>query len=108
MNRGEVRWHTFKPPDKRRPVVTVTRQGALPYLTAVVVAPITSTVRDIPSEVYLDQADGLHAPCAANCDNLQTVRVNDLSPPWAMLLPERLADLDRALRFALGCECPGE
>ena len=108
MNRGEVRWHTFKPPDKRRPVVVVTRQGALPYLSAVVVAPITSTVRNIPSEVYLDQADGVQHPCAANCDNLQTVRVRDLSAPWATLNPIRLAELDRALRFALGCECLGE
>ncbi len=108
MNRGEVRWHTFKAPDKRRPVVVVTRQGALSYLTGIVVAPITTRVRDIPSEVYLDQADGLLGPCTANCDNLQTVQLRDLSAPWATLIPERLAELDRALRFALGCECPGE
>ena len=54
MKRGEVRWYSFKTPDKRRPVVVLTRDSALKFLGEVTIAPITTTVRDIPSEVYLN------------------------------------------------------
>jgi len=59
MKRGEVRWYKFKSPDKKRPVVILTRNSMLDYLGEVTVAPITSTVRDIPSEVLLSNEDGL-------------------------------------------------
>jgi mRNA interferase MazF len=48
MRRDEVRWYTFVPPDKRRPVVTLTRDAVLDYLEEVTVASVTSTIRDIP------------------------------------------------------------
>ena len=74
MRRGEVRWYTFKSPDKRRPVVILTRDSVISFLTGITVAPITSTVRDIPSEVYLTpDEDGVHSPSAVNLDNIQTV-----------------------------------
>lgn len=107
MKRGEVRLHVSRPQDKQRPVVIVTRQGALAYLTAVVVAPISSTVRYIPSGVYLDQADGL-PPRLAQLRHSTDRSGQRSSSPWAMRIPERLAELEQAVRFALGCECPGE
>ena len=71
MKRGEVRWYTFKAPDKRRPVLILTRNRSIGVLNAVTVAPITSTIRDVPSEVILDEDDGLLNECAANLHSLQ-------------------------------------
>ena len=59
MRRGDVCWYTFKAPDKRRPVLILTRSSAIGYLNALTVAPITTTVRDIPSEVFLSRGEGL-------------------------------------------------
>ena len=59
MKRDEVRWYVFSRPDKKRPVVILTRESALEFLGEVTVAPITSTIRDIPSEVLLTRADGM-------------------------------------------------
>ncbi len=73
MKRGEIRWYRFKPPDKRRPVLVLTRPSALEFLNDVTVAPVTSTIRDIPSEVALDEADGVSHACAVNLDHVQTV-----------------------------------
>jgi mRNA interferase MazF len=66
VRRGEVRWHRFKPPDKRRPVLLLTRDSVSDVLTDVTVAPITSNIRDIDSEVLLTEADGMREPCAVN------------------------------------------
>jgi mRNA interferase MazF len=102
MRRGEVRWYTFKAPDKRRPVLILTRDSAIGYLSALTIAPITTTVRDIPSEVYLTEEDGLLTVCAANMDNLQTVPKRNLGPLIAVLSRLRMQDADRAIAFALG------
>ena len=103
MRRGEVRWYTFEPPDKRRPVLILTRNSALAFLGGVTVAPITSTVRDIPTEVFLTtEDDGVPSPCAANLDNVQTVPKHKLGALVATLSAERMAEVERALAFALG------
>lgn len=73
MRRGEVRWYRSAHPDKRRPVVILKRDTVLEYLGEVTVAPVTTTVRDIPSEVQLTEQDGMPRECAINCDHLQTV-----------------------------------
>ena len=73
MQRGEVRWYTFARPDKRRPVVILTRNTVLEYLGEVTVAPMTSVIRDIPSEVLLSPLDGMPRDCAINLDHIQTV-----------------------------------
>ena len=73
MKRGEVRWYTFQAPDKRRLVLVLTRNSSIGVLNAVTVAPITSTIRDVPSEVLLDADDGLLNECVANLHRLQTV-----------------------------------
>ena len=59
IGRGEVRLYRFPHPDKQRPVVVLTRDSAIGYLSAVTVAPITSTIRGVPSEVLLTEKDGM-------------------------------------------------
>ena len=105
MRRGDVRWYTFKAPDKRRPVVILTRDSAISFLTGITVAPITTTVRDIPSEVYLTpDEDGVLSPSAANLDNIQTVSKRRIGTLLAKLSPEKMGEIDSALCFALGVD----
>jgi len=102
--RGEVRLYQFAPPDKTRPVVILTRDSALAYLSAVTIAPITSTVRGVPSEVRLDGDDGMKAPCAVNLHNVITVSQRRLGKRVAQLSRERMKEICAAVRFALGCD----
>lgn len=102
MNRGEVRWFRFAPPDKRRPVVILTRTSALDVLSRVTVAPITTNIRGIPTEVVLGEDDGLRQPSAVNLDNVQTVPRSDISQFISMLSPQRMREIEAALEFALG------
>jgi len=104
MRRGEVRWYTFKAPDKRRPVLILTRSSAIGFLNALTVAPITTTIRDIPSEVLLTPEDGLLTACAANLDNIQTVPKSRLGSLIAYLSPERMEQVNQATSFALGLD----
>jgi mRNA interferase MazF len=101
--RGEVRLYQFPRPDKQRPVVVLTRESAIAYLSAVTVAPITSTIRDVPSEVRLTEADGMKGSCAVNLHNVVTVSKAHLGRRVASLSPERLREICAALGFALGC-----
>jgi mRNA interferase MazF len=101
MNRGEVRWYKFAHPDKKRPVLILTRGSVLGYLGEVTIAPITSTVRGIPSEVELSIADGMRQVCAINCDHLQTVAKGRLGALITTLTAEKLAAVARAISFAL-------
>jgi len=103
ITRGEVRLYQFPRPDKQRPVVVLTRESAIGYLSAVTVAPITSTVRGVPSEVRLNEADGMKGECAVNLHNLVTVSKAHLGRRVAMLKGERLREICAALGFALGC-----
>ena len=102
MRRGEVRWYRFAAPDKKRPVLILTRESVLEYLGEVTVAPITSTVRDIPSEVPLGQADGMPRECAVNLDHVQTVARGRIGPLVTTLRPRRMLQIRDALLFALG------
>ena len=104
MKRGEVRWFDFDYPDKRRPVVILTRNSAIGYLTTVTVAPITTTIRRVPSEVFLSQEDGLLTDCAANLHNLQTVAKTKIGALIAVLSEHRMTQIEAALSFALGME----
>ena len=101
MKHGEVRWYRLAGPDKKRPVLILTRNSVLEYLGEVTVAPITSTVRDIPSEVFLSEADGMPRDCAVNCDHLQTVSRGKIGSLITSLSPAKMADVGRAIRFAL-------
>ncbi len=101
MKRGEIRWYRFAQPDKRRPVLILTRNSVLQYLGEATIAPVTSTVRDIPSEVFLSKDDGMHRDCAVNCDHLQTVSKARIGALITSLPRERMAAVGRAIRFAL-------
>ncbi len=101
--RGDVRLYRFAHPDKQRPVVVLTRESAIGYLSAVTVAPITSSIRDVPSEILLTEADGMKGRCAVNLHNVVTVSKAHLGRRVAMLSSERLSDICGALGFALGC-----
>ena len=74
---GDIWWAEAK--DRWRPVLVVTRDEAIPVLTRILVAPVTRTVRGIPTEVALDIDDGLPQPCAASLDNLQPIRTSFLT-----------------------------
>ena len=80
MRRGEIRWYTFKTPDKKRPVLILTRDSILDVLGEVTIAPLTSTIRHIPSEVILTPDDGLPKTCAINLDHVQTVTKTRIGP----------------------------
>ena len=101
MRRGEVRWYRFGKPDKRRPVLILTRNSIIPSLAEVTVAPVTTTIRSIPSEVALFVRDGLPRDCAVNCDHVQTVSKGRLGATIASLSNEKMSDVAAALRFAL-------
>ena len=102
MNRGEVRLHRFAAPDKRRPVVILTRTSVLRYLTRVTIAPITTNVRGIASEVVIGPEDGMREVSAVSLDNIQTVRKEDLGPLMAVLSNERMRSIQASAAFALG------
>ena len=102
MKRGEIRWYKFPHPDKRRPVVILTRDSALEYLGEVTVAPITTTIRDIPTEVLLTRRDGMPQDCAINLDHVQTVSQGRIGPLIATLQEKKIEQLRESLLFALG------
>ena len=102
MKRGEIRWYRFRAPDKRRTVVVLTRDAVLDYLGDVTVAPITSTVRDIPSEVAIGPGDGMPRRCAINLDHVQTVSKTRLGGIVTTLPADRMVEVREALLFALG------
>jgi len=101
MKRGEVRWYKFQQPDKKRPVLILTRDSVLGYLGEVTIAPVTSTIRDIPSEVVLTRYDGMRKDCAINCDHIQTVSKGKIGALVTTLKSEKLVQVCEAVRFAL-------
>jgi mRNA interferase MazF len=102
--RGDVRLYQFARPDKKRPVVVLTRDSAVAYLSTVTVAPITSTIRGVPSEVMLNEEDGMKGPCAINLHNAVTVSQDRLGRRIAHLSNLRMSQICGALRFSLGCD----
>lgn len=102
--RGDVRLYEFAPSDKKRPVVVLTRNSAIQYLSTVIVAPVTSTIRGVPSEVVLSEQDGLKTDCAVNLHNAVTVSQNRLGRRVAQLNSARMKQICAALRFSLGCD----
>ncbi len=104
VNRGDIWLYTFKPPDKRRPVLVLTRQDAIPFLRTVVVAPITSTIRGAPGEVVVGIDEGLKGDSAVNLDHVQTVEQRLLGHRVGSLGPAKLAAVCRALAVATGCD----
>jgi mRNA interferase MazF len=102
--RGDVRLYAFAPPDKQRPVVVLTRDVAIGYLSTLTIAPITSAIRGVPSEVVLREEDGMKATCAVNLHNVATVSQDRLGRRVAQLSSLRMNEICAALRFCLGCD----
>lgn len=97
---GEIWW--ARADRKRRPVLVVTRSEAIPVLTGIVVAPVTRTIRDIPTEVRLDETEGLPAECVASFDNLQRIDRTVLGERIGELGPRR-PELCRAIDALADC-----
>ena len=103
VRRGEIWQYRFKSPDKRRPVVVLTRQEVLPLLHTAMVAPVTSTIRGLPSEVPVGVAEGLKHRSAINLDHVQTVEQRLLQEFVGTLSEARMREVCRALALATGC-----
>jgi len=101
MNRGEIRWYKFSSPDKKRPVLILTRDSILDYLEDVIVAPVTSTVREIPSEVSLSVSDGMPRDCAINFDHIQIVSKEKIGSLITTISPQKMKLVREAIAFAL-------
>ena len=102
--RGEIWTHQFRRPDKTRPVLVLSRPEAIRALHTVMVAPVTSTVRGLPSEVALGVAEGLKHESAANLDHVQTVEKRSLSRYLGELGTQKMRAVCRALAVATGCD----
>ena len=103
MNQGDVYWYTFRAPDKRRPVLILTRNSAISFLTGITVVPLTTTIRGIPSEVLLTpDEDGVSTDCVVSADNLQTIQKANLGTFITHLSLERMREVRVAVEFALG------
>jgi mRNA interferase MazF len=102
--RGDVRLYRFAPPDKERLVLVLTRDSAIRYLSTVTVAPITSTIRGVPSEVLLGEEDGMKKRCAANLHHAVTVSQQRLGRRLSQLSVRRMDEVCAALRFSVGCD----
>ena len=98
---GEVWWARAQ--DKRRPVLVVTRSEAVPVLSWIVVAPVTRSVRPIPTHLLLGADEGLEVPCAASFDNLQPIRRSFLTERTGALDSARRLEFCEALRALADC-----
>lgn len=103
LNRGDVHLCQFGPQDKQRPVLVLTRGCAVAHLSTATVAPVTSTIRDVPSEVVLDIEDGMKRRCPVNLHNIVTISQSRLGKRVTSLSVEKMQQVCQALRFSLGC-----
>jgi mRNA interferase MazF len=100
--RGDI-WLADVPGDNRRPVVVLTRDSVLPRLSTILVAPVTTRVRGIPTEVALGRPHGLPRDCVANFDNITPLPKRTLARKVGRLAREELIDVCAAIRFAISC-----
>jgi mRNA interferase MazF len=104
VNRGEIWLYTFGSPDKRRPVLVLSRQKAIGLLRTVLVAPITSTIHGAPSEVLVGIEEGLKNDSVVNLDQVQTVDQKKLHHFVGTVAPEKMSAVCQALVIATGCQ----
>jgi mRNA interferase MazF len=102
VNRGEVWWGEL-PEAGRRPFLVMTRDRAIPVLNSVLAAPVSRTVRGIPTELALGADDGMPVDCAASFDNLRVVPKGNLTERICVLAPGRLVEACQALANAVDC-----
>jgi mRNA interferase MazF len=104
LNRGEIRWYTFRPPDKRRPVLLLTRSGVIDQLNEIIVAPATRTIRGLATEVILSPEDGMPVLCALNFDHVSLAQRDRIGAALCSLPESRWPEVRRALLVACGFE----
>ena len=104
MRRGEIWWAEIGGPAGRRPVVLLSRDEAYAVRSLVIIATVTTRVRNIPAEVPLGNEDGLPQECVVNLDTITTVPKDCLSSRLAILSPKKLRKVEAAIHFALGLE----
>jgi len=102
LNRGEIRWYTFRPPDKRRPVLILTRSDVVDRLNEIIVAPVTRTIRGLATEVVLSPEDGMPVLCALNFDHVSLAQRDRIGATLCALPDSRWAEVRRALLVACG------
>lgn len=102
MRRGEIRWYTFAAPDKRRPVLLLTRTSVIDTLNEIIVAPATRTIRGLATEVLLSNADGMPESCALNFDHVTLAQRSKLGAVITELPPARWPEIEQALLVACG------
>lgn len=98
---GDVRLIEFGRPDKTRPALILTRTNVIPHLNAVTVAPVTRTIRNIPTELRMGTEEGLKTASVANLDALQTVAKSRVGKLVGSLSPSRRREVREAVLFAL-------
>lgn len=102
MKRGEVWW--YEPPDaKARPHLILSRAEVIPYLSDLLAVPATRTKREIPTEVPLDETDGMPVECVLTADNTSLVHSAFLTRPITSLTPHKMEQVCEAIRVATGC-----
>jgi mRNA interferase MazF len=104
VRRGEIWWAELEPPVGRRPVVLLSRDEAYNVRALVIIAPVTTRIRHIPSEVPLGISDGMPQDCVANLDTITTIPKDCLQSRLAVLSTKKLKEVEAATRFALGME----
>jgi len=101
MRQYDIRWANLPEPAGRRPVLLLTRTSAYPYLNKVIVAEVTSTIREIPQEVSLGKREGLARPSVVSLDSVHVVAKAVLDDLMGTLSMSRQREVKRALGYAL-------
>ena len=104
MKRGELRWYTFRLPDKRRPVLVLTRNEVINRLNEIIVVPATRTIRGLTTEVELTPEDGMPVVCALNFDHISLAQRDRIGNAFCSLSQARWPEVQRALMIACGFE----
>lgn len=104
MRRGQIWWAEQPKPIGRRPVVLLSRNEAYRVRNAVTVAQVSRTIRNIPVEVFLGKAEGLNCKCVVNLDTISTIRKSCLIEPITILSPDKIKEINKAIKFALSLE----
>lgn len=102
VRRGEIRWYTFKLPEKRRPVLVLTRDEVIGHLNETIVVPVTRTIRGLATEILLTPEDGMPVASALNFDHIALARRDRLGSVICNLPPDRWSEVRAALLIACG------
>ena len=106
MKRGEIRWYTFRLPDKRRPVLILTRNEVIDQLNEIIVVPVTRTIRGLTTEVTLKRDDGMPVECALNFDHISLAQRDRIGSVLCNMRETRWPEAERALMIACGFGTP--